>query len=90
MSKGEFLIVPAFSLVTMFKTPQVVLVSRDLAHAADFYRALGFEEVFRTPTEGSLSTSTSLSTGTALVWRARFRRETTTGSTPLLPVNAPP
>lgn len=37
----------------MFKTPQIVLFSRDLARAADFYRALGFEEVFRTPREGT-------------------------------------
>ena len=37
----------------MFKAPQVVLFSRDLAHAADFYRALGFEEVFRIPREGT-------------------------------------
>ncbi|GAB3779723.1 hypothetical protein GCM10027601_06470 [Nocardioides ungokensis] len=44
---------PTSPLVTMFKTPQVVLFSRDLAHAADFYSALGFEEVFRTPAEGS-------------------------------------
>lgn len=39
--------------MTMFKAPQVVLFSRDLTHAAGFYSALGFEEVFRTPTEGS-------------------------------------
>ncbi len=39
--------------MAMFKTPQVVLFSRDLAHTADFYRALGFEEVFRTPREGT-------------------------------------
>jgi catechol 2,3-dioxygenase-like lactoylglutathione lyase family enzyme len=37
----------------MFKTPQVVLFSRDLVRSADFYRALGFEEVFRTPREGT-------------------------------------
>lgn len=37
----------------MFKTPQVVLFSRDLAHAADFYTALGFEEIFRTPERGT-------------------------------------
>lgn len=37
----------------MFKTPQLVLFSRDLVRSADFYRALGFEEVFRTPREGT-------------------------------------
>ena len=36
-----------------FKTPQVVLFSTDVARAAEFYRALGFEEVFRTPNEGA-------------------------------------
>jgi catechol 2,3-dioxygenase-like lactoylglutathione lyase family enzyme len=36
----------------MFTTPQVVLFSKDLTRAADFYRRLGFEEVFRTPAEG--------------------------------------
>ena len=39
--------------MAMFKTPQVVLFSRDPAHTADSYRALGFEEVFRTPGEGT-------------------------------------
>ncbi|MFC4786220.1 VOC family protein [Nocardioides sp. MAHUQ-72] len=42
-----------FASVTMFRTPQVVLFSKDVANAAGFYTALGFEEVFRTPTEGS-------------------------------------
>ncbi len=37
----------------MFKSPQIVLFSRDVAHTAEFYRALGFEEVFRTPREGT-------------------------------------
>ncbi len=37
----------------MFKTPQIVLFSRDLEKAGDFYRALGFQEVFRTPPEGT-------------------------------------
>ena len=36
----------------MFKTPQIVLFSRNVAHATDFYKAVGFEEVFRTPTDG--------------------------------------
>lgn len=35
-----------------FRTPQIVLFSRDPARTADFYTALGFDEVFRTPTEG--------------------------------------
>jgi catechol 2,3-dioxygenase-like lactoylglutathione lyase family enzyme len=39
--------------VSNFKTPQIVLFSRDLVHAAEFYKALGFEEVFRTPSEGT-------------------------------------
>jgi catechol 2,3-dioxygenase-like lactoylglutathione lyase family enzyme len=39
--------------VPIFATPQIVLFSRDLARAAEFYRALGFEEVFRTPSEGT-------------------------------------
>lgn len=39
--------------VAMFKTPQIVLFSKDLVHSANFYRALGFEEVFRTPREGT-------------------------------------
>ena len=38
--------------VSTFKTPQIVLFSRDLPRAAEFYRRLGFEEVFRTPQEG--------------------------------------
>ncbi|WP_245156142.1 VOC family protein [Nocardioides sp. 503] len=37
----------------MFSQPQIVLFSRDLARAAAFYEALGFEEVFRTPSEGT-------------------------------------
>jgi catechol 2,3-dioxygenase-like lactoylglutathione lyase family enzyme len=39
--------------VATFKTPQMVLFSRDIARATEFYGALGFEEVFRTPTEGT-------------------------------------
>jgi catechol 2,3-dioxygenase-like lactoylglutathione lyase family enzyme len=35
-----------------FRAPQVVLFSRDLQAAAQFYGALGFQEVFRTPKEG--------------------------------------
>src|SRR3954469_10735966 len=43
---------PAIQCVAMFKTPQIVLFAKDLARLADFYRALGFTEVFRTPSEG--------------------------------------
>ncbi|MFC6006956.1 VOC family protein [Angustibacter luteus] len=39
--------------MSLFRTPQVVLFSRDLPRTVSFYEALGFEEVFRTPTEGS-------------------------------------
>jgi catechol 2,3-dioxygenase-like lactoylglutathione lyase family enzyme len=39
--------------VSLFKTPQIVLFSKDLSRAAEFYKRLGFEEVFRTPSEGS-------------------------------------
>jgi catechol 2,3-dioxygenase-like lactoylglutathione lyase family enzyme len=39
--------------VGMFSQPQIVLFSRDLVRAAAFYEALGFEEVFRTPSEGT-------------------------------------
>ena len=38
--------------VVMFRTPQVVLFSADVARAAEFYQALGFREVFRTPRDG--------------------------------------
>ncbi|WP_219629169.1 VOC family protein, partial [Corallococcus exiguus] len=37
----------------MFRTPQVVLFSRDVERAAAFYTAAGFEEVFRTPPQGT-------------------------------------
>ncbi len=39
--------------MTMFRTPQVVLFSRDVERAATFYKAAGFHEVFRTPAEGT-------------------------------------
>ncbi len=39
--------------VTIFKTPQIVLFSKDLSRTAEFYRQVGFEEVFRTPDEGT-------------------------------------
>jgi catechol 2,3-dioxygenase-like lactoylglutathione lyase family enzyme len=38
--------------MAMFRSPQVVLFSADVERAADFYQALGFDEVFRTPTDG--------------------------------------
>ena len=37
----------------MFSNPQVVLFCDDVEAAASFYRRLGFEESFRTPTEGA-------------------------------------
>lgn len=37
----------------IFKTPQIVLFSKDVARTSKFYCALGFQEVFRTPQEGS-------------------------------------
>ena len=39
--------------VSIFKTPQIVLFSKDLSRTAEFYKELGFEEVFRTPREGT-------------------------------------
>jgi len=39
--------------VTTFRTPQIVLFSADVERAASFYKAVGFTEVFRTPTEGT-------------------------------------
>jgi catechol 2,3-dioxygenase-like lactoylglutathione lyase family enzyme len=38
--------------VSLFRTPQVVLFCTDVARTAGFYRSLGFEEVFRTPSDG--------------------------------------
>jgi catechol 2,3-dioxygenase-like lactoylglutathione lyase family enzyme len=35
-----------------FRTPQIVLFSRDLERTTAFYTALGFTEVFRTPADG--------------------------------------
>ena len=37
----------------MFKTPQIVLFSSDISRTAEFYKAVGFDEVFRTPEEGT-------------------------------------
>ncbi|MGC5021460.1 VOC family protein [Micromonospora sp. DT47] len=38
--------------MSMFRTPQVILFSEDVARAAAFYAKLGFTETFRVPTEG--------------------------------------
>jgi catechol 2,3-dioxygenase-like lactoylglutathione lyase family enzyme len=38
--------------MSRFKTPQVVLFCKDVTGAAAFYQRVGFEEVFRTPSEG--------------------------------------
>lgn len=35
-----------------FRTPQVILFSQNLPRAVAFYSSLGFEEIFRVPTEG--------------------------------------
>jgi len=37
----------------LFKTPQIVLFCKDVSRTAQFYESLGFEEAFRTPTDGS-------------------------------------
>ena len=37
----------------MFRGPQVVLFSADVPRAVEFYRSLGFTEVFRTPEDGA-------------------------------------
>ena len=37
----------------LFRTPQIVLFTRDIDGAVAFYNALGFEEVFRTPSNGT-------------------------------------
>ena len=39
--------------MSLFRTPQVVLFTRDIDRASAFYQALGFEEVFRTPLTGT-------------------------------------
>lgn len=39
--------------VNLFKTPQIVVFSKDLSRAAEFYKGMGSKEVFRTPIEGS-------------------------------------
>lgn len=37
----------------LFRTPQIVLFTRDINRAVGFYDALGFEETFRTPSAGT-------------------------------------
>ncbi|WP_165310940.1 VOC family protein [Microbacterium protaetiae] len=39
--------------MSLFRTPQIVLFTRDIDRALVFYTALGFEEAFRTPTAGT-------------------------------------
>jgi catechol 2,3-dioxygenase-like lactoylglutathione lyase family enzyme len=39
--------------MSMFATPQIVLFSKDLERAVDFYKSLGFKEAFRTPKHGA-------------------------------------
>lgn len=39
--------------MSVFRTPQIVLFTRDIDRAVTFYSALGFEEVFRTPAAGT-------------------------------------
>ena len=39
--------------MTLFRTPQIVLFTRDINRAAAFYNALGFKEAFRTPSTGT-------------------------------------
>ena len=36
-----------------FRTPQIVLFTRDIDRAVEFYRSIGFDEVFRTPADGT-------------------------------------
>ncbi|KNX36464.1 VOC family protein [Luteipulveratus halotolerans] len=39
--------------MSLFRTPQIVLFTRDIERAVTFYSALGFEEAFRTPEVGT-------------------------------------
>jgi len=39
--------------MSLFRTPQIVLFTRDIERAVAFYRALGFKEAFRTPGVGT-------------------------------------
>ena len=36
-----------------FRSPQIVLFTRDITRASEFYRGAGFTEVFRTPAQGT-------------------------------------
>ena len=36
----------------MFSAPQVNIYSEDVVRAVEFYRRIGFEETFRTPSDG--------------------------------------
>ena len=36
----------------MFASPQINIYSQDVERGVDFYRGLGFEETFRTPSDG--------------------------------------
>jgi catechol 2,3-dioxygenase-like lactoylglutathione lyase family enzyme len=38
--------------MSQFHSPMINLYSRDLSRSLEFYRALGFEETFRTPSDG--------------------------------------
>ncbi|PYZ95972.1 glyoxalase [Alteribacter lacisalsi] len=38
--------------MAIFRTPQVILFSSDVAGSASFYESLGFTETFRVPTDG--------------------------------------
>ncbi|MDQ7879688.1 VOC family protein [Microbacterium sp. QXD-8] len=39
--------------MTVFRTPQIVLFTRDIERATAFYSTAGFDEVFRTPATGT-------------------------------------
>ena len=39
--------------MSTFKTPQIVLFSKNLSRTSEFYKELGFEEMFRTPSQGT-------------------------------------
>lgn len=38
--------------MSLFTSPQIVLFTRDITRAIDFYSAVGFTETFRVPAEG--------------------------------------
>ena len=37
----------------MFSTPQINIYSANVGRSVDFYKSIGFEETFRTPSEGT-------------------------------------